>query len=115
MIGIATITQNTAGDMIILENPGSRIDDNSVRVSRTATLDGGCVIDHRGFSDADRQFEIEAELTEAETDKLNDIFTDETFVWVAARHGFYKGVISRLWLNGGQVRMTVLIKEKLSS
>ena len=115
MIAIATITQNSAGDLVFFEKPGSRIDDTQVRLSRSATLDGGCVIDHRGFSDADRQMDIEAELAQADAEKLSDIYSGQTLVWISVRHGFYKAAISRLWLNDGQVRMTVLIKEKLSS
>ncbi len=93
------------------ELPESRLRNESARVSRSATLDGGCVIDHQGFSDSDRTFDIRADLTEAQAAILWGIFKSETFVNVATREGFFYGVIESMQDENGSVKLSILVKE----
>ena len=44
------------------------------RVTKTKTLDGGVVYDHRGMVTADREFNIRAVINEAQTAALVDYF-----------------------------------------
>jgi hypothetical protein len=113
MIGISKATSatgNTAA-VVIRELPDSRLRNESARVSRSATLDGGCVIDHQGFSDSDRTLDIRARLTQADADILWSIFTTQTFVNVATREGFFYGVIDSMRDENGDIRFSILVKE----
>lgn len=114
MIGITTIAQNTAGDMVFQEDPSSALLDADVRASRTATLDGGVVIDNQGFSDGDRTLEITAELDESAAAKLWALHRSEASVHVAISEGVFLATIKRLRIDNGECRLTIYIEEKLS-
>lgn len=113
MIGISKTTQATGSDaaIIIQELPSSQLRNEMARVSRYATLDGGCVIDHQGFSDGDRRFDIRAKLTRDQTNILWSIFTSETFVNISTVEGFFYGVIESIQDETGNGRISILIKE----
>ena len=112
MIGIATVVYDIEGDLTFVENEDTKLDDSTARVTITATLDGGGVISHYGFSDSDRVFEIKAYFEEASADKLKWIFENHQFIYVATRLGLFKAAISRLWENLGAINITVLVQEK---
>lgn len=115
MIGISTITQNASGNIILSEKPQSELTNKTARVTRAATLDGGSVITHSGYSDGDLTLRIKAEITEAEKTIINEMFEFESLIHVAAASGFYSGAIERFYANDGNMEMTILIKEKLSA
>ena len=114
MISISTIDQNAFGVIVISEDPASTLEDSEARITRTDTLDGGTVVDHRGFFDGDRTFEIQAKLSESDMAVLKALFEDQTFLNMSTRLGVFEVVIRRLRADGGQMQMTVLIKEKKS-
>lgn len=59
MIGLSSITVDTAGSLVIVTaGIGTKYRDVSRRVTRTATLDGGCAIYDNGFSDSDRDISV---------------------------------------------------------
>ena len=111
MIGIATIDYDTQGHITFDELPESDLNLPDVRVTRTATLSGGAVIDHQGFSDGDRTFDIRAELNETKIEILKHIYQNYTLVTIATSEGAFTGVISRLQPQDGNVRMEFLVKE----
>lgn len=115
MISISTLTQNTEGDLVIYELPTSRFHDSEARVNRMSTLDGGCVITHSGFCDADRTFDVKARLNEVDTETLRDIYKDETLINLATPEAFFRAAIQHLKSDNGDTRITLLIKERLSS
>lgn len=113
MIGISKTTQAT-GDtaaIIIQETRQSRFRNESARVSRSATLDGGCVIDHQGFSDGDRTFDVRAKLTQEQADIIWELFRTATFLNLATAEGFFYGVIESMQDENGNGRLSILIKE----
>jgi len=114
MIGISTITANANGDIIIHENPESELKKYPARVSRSATLDGGAVITHSGFSHGDRTLRVMADLSLEEANKITRIHQTETLVNISLPDGFYSGALSGLYIDNGQVDLTILIKDKLS-
>ncbi len=114
MISISKITQDSAGAILINEDITSRMLKTLARVSRAATLDGGSVIDHQGYSDADLRFEIVADLTEAQESLLWSIYKSETFVNVSTKEGVFKAAISAMHPNEGKITMTILVQEKIS-
>jgi hypothetical protein len=113
MISISTRTQNTSGALII-KDKASETDRYPARTSRSATLDGGAVIVHSGYSDGDRTITVYAELTEADADILRTIHQTETIVNISLPDGFYAGAISDLFINHGMVEMQILIESKES-
>jgi len=113
MIGISKTTQATgsAAAIIFQESKQSRLRNEAARVSRSATLDGGCVIDHQGFSDGDRTLDIRARLEQAQADILWELFRTATFLNVATPEGFFYGVIESMQDEGGNGRLSILVKE----
>lgn len=113
MIGLSKTTQATGATaaIIIQELPTSRLRNESARVSRYATLDGGCVIDHQGFSDGDRTIDLRAQWTQAQAAILWEMFREETFVNIATPDGFFYGVIETMQDENGNGRLTILVKE----
>ena len=60
-----SITTQTASEYFVVleEKDGSQLDRYSRRISRTATLDGGSVVNDLGFSDTDRTVVVDAWAT----------------------------------------------------
>ena len=115
MIGIATITANESGDLVLYELPDSNLKSQNARVSRTATLDGGVVITHSGFSHGDRTFQVKAKPDESELATLEAIHQTETFIHLACREGFFSGAIDRMLFDGSILDLFFLVKERLDS
>ena len=115
MIGIATTTSNATGAMIIREKPESDLNNYPARVSRYATLDGGAVIVHGGYSDGDRTLKVLADMSESDEGTLLNIHQTETLLNISIADGVFSGAIERFFCKGGAVELTILLKEKLSS
>ncbi len=114
MISISKITQDSDGSLLINEGITSSIRNTRSRVSRAATLDGGSVIDHQGYSDADLKIEIVADLDAVQEALLWSIYKSETFLNISTVDGVFKGVISAMHPNEGKVTFTILMQEKIS-
>jgi len=112
MISISSVTQNVTGAVIINESLTSAFNTNTARVSRTATLDGGSVITHSGYSDGDRTLSVYARISEAQANILWAIFRSETFVLVSIPDGLYYAAIQRVRTDNGDLSMTILIKNR---
>jgi len=105
MISITSKTGSSEG-VIFEELPGSKFKDLVPRVTKTKTLDGGVVYDHRGMVIADREFNIRASaLTKTQVEALQTIIENETYVNMACEEGFFEGVISRADINNGNVNL----------
>ena len=111
MVSISALESKTVDGVFFNELPTSVFRETTPRVSRTPTLDGGAVIDHRGFSDGDRTFKIEAQLDEATTDALWALYRAETLVNISCREGFFTGTMSDLKADGGRVTLLFWVKE----
>ena len=112
MVIITKTTQATNSYVKIKESPDSDLYTAQARVSRSATLDGGAVVDHLGFVQGDRTMKISGLLTESEEDLLWDIFTNETLVGLACRDGYFVGAIRAMTKKGGNVNFTFLVRNK---
>jgi len=110
MVSITTKEVETIDGVFFYELKTSKFRDTPARVRRTKTLDGGCVIDHRGFSDGDRKFDIKAFLDEDTADDLDNIYRNQTIVNISCREGFFEGAISRMSVDNGDLNMTFLVK-----
>lgn len=111
MISITTIESKAIDGVLFYELPGSAFRNTPPRLTRTATLDGGAVLDHRGFSNGDRAFEIEATIDKTTADNLWYMHRNETLLHIACAEGFFTGSISQMKVDGGRLKMTFLVKE----
>jgi len=101
----------------ILLHPGPGADLVTVprRVSRTATLDGGCVITDHGVAHADRTLEITVPSVSSKLERqIWGLYVTYAWLRVAMFDGVYRAKISRYRYREGQLAITVLIKEKLT-
>lgn len=114
MIGIATITSNSAGAVLINDKRKSEDKKASARINRTKTLDGGVCIVHNGFSHGDRTVSIKATITQTDADALWTIFQDETLVMFSNDEGCFDAYINNLTIDGGQVTIEIYLSAKLS-
>lgn len=116
MISISTPTFDLDGSMVIRKyDPSTDFRSKSRRVSRTATLDGGCVIEDNGLSHSDRTFRITASsLSEADVLHLNDLIGAYATLYISTREGIFSGVIENLGDSSGVMTLSFLVKEKLA-
>lgn len=116
MISISTPTFDLGGSLIIRGyDPSTDFRSKSRRVSRTATLDGGCVIEDNGLSHSDRTFRIiSSSLSEADVIHLNQLIGVYSILYISTREGIFKGVIETLGYNRGAGTISFLIKEKIA-
>ena len=95
MISITSKTGSSEG-VIFEELQTSKLRDMIPRVTKSKTLDGGVVYDHRGMVTADREFIVNARLTQSQFEALQTIVQNETYVNLSSQEGFFEGVISDL-------------------
>ena len=115
MISLSAPTADTSGSLLFCEGVGTRLNDPASRVTRSKTLDGGVHIEHSGVTDGDRTFSIVIpSITEGQYTILKRLQRNYTSITVACREGVFKGTIEKIRLTGGNARITILIKEKLS-
>ena len=111
MIGLSKISQEAGGAIIIRHLRAAEIRRAEARVSRSATLDLGAVIDHRGYSVSDRTIRLESEVNETDADFLWDMFKTELFINISTSDGFFYGSITTMEVDRGQLSMILIIKE----
>jgi hypothetical protein len=114
MLGISTIMADEAGAINLSVTLSPTLRTGMRRVTRTKTLDGGCVIYDGGFSDSDRTWSIEADITKDNWDDLWAIHKSYSLVNLAVKEGFFSGCIETAVMDAGKVTLSILIKEKLT-
>ena len=101
MISITSKTGSSDG-VLFQESKKSGFKTFEPRVTKSKTLDGAVVYDHRGMVEADREFNIKADnLTKAQMDAIQTIIENETYVNLATDEGFFEGVISKAEIDNG--------------
>lgn len=113
MIYLSRLDYDVNGAIEFKEDSSSRFREDSARVNRVATLDGGAFITHRGYSDGDRTFRISALLDSITSDRLYDFFRTEGFIRLSCKEGAFIGAISDMRIDGGNLEMNFLVKETL--
>jgi len=115
-IAFAPRTYDPIGHVLInADRKGSSIGELSRRVSRTATLDGGCAIYDTGLSHADRTFTVAARVDAAAEAALKRLQAYYSLIGIAMPDGYYQGVIERLQCVDGYCTIRILVKELLSA
>ncbi len=112
MISLSMTEYNVTGNVIFQESGKSNLQDKVARVHRVATLDGGSVISHYGYSDSDRTLLIKAFVSRSQAEILQRFFEDTTHIWVALADGLFLGSISKYKDNKGVLQMTILIEKR---
>lgn len=101
----------TIGAIVFKYKPDSDVYVSTPRVRRSATLDGGAVIDHQGYAVGDRTIDLRASVTETEAANIWSLFKSSTLLILHTQDGSYYGAISDLRLDRGEMRLTFLAKE----
>lgn len=117
MISITKTSPDASNNSVMITNykKDSKLTETPSRVSKTKTLDGGVVVVHSGYVELDRSFIVRATMNETDVVTLRSILASETFVMFAFDDGVYDAAITNFREKGGEVRMTVEPKEKLSA
>lgn len=111
MIIISMTTADPLGQ-VVLKDGDSTLSKIEARVSRTATLDGGCVITHSGVSHSDRTFRISTSINAKQKALIDHIHENSVLVNVSCTEGFFIGAISYIDTSTAKLTMTILIKNK---
>ena len=114
VIMIENCGNDANGNVIIRETSDSNLTDQTARVSRVKTLDGGVVINHSGVSVGDRTLDIRCYPSVADLVKLQTLFENEVLVLVAFGGDVYTGVIADMAFKG-YTRITIYLKERVSA
>jgi hypothetical protein len=115
-ICLSSPTYDPAGSVwLTVDQAATKFEECQRRVSRTATLDGGCSIFDNGFSHADRTIPIGfLDMTMAQEDSLRYLFQTYPLLHLAIPHGFLLGAIERMTVSNGKATISFLVKEILS-
>ena len=97
---------------VALKEGDSELSQIKARVSRQATLDGGCVITHSGVSPGDRTFRIKTAISFDQKALIEHIHENSVLVNVSCSEGFFLGAISYIDTSTPKLTMTILIKTK---
>ncbi len=90
-ISFSTIAQGTFVRITVDAVPAQ---ENTKRISRVATLDGGCVISNNGITDSDRTFKFTAKKVPEDVRlSLWVFFQNETLVLLSCPEGVFSGHI----------------------
>ncbi len=97
---------------VALKEGDSEFSKIDARVSRVATLDGGCVIVHSGVSHGDRTFRIKTKINADKKAAIEYINENSVLVNISCSEGFFLGAISYIDTSTPDLTMTILIKNK---
>lgn len=103
--------------LVLHETPGSsNLRSTTRRLNRTATLDGGAVIDDAGYSDGDRTLTVALQEPSGHTyDALKAFIEGDGAQRIATRDGVFEGGILRITEQGGKlITFGFLVETKLS-
>jgi len=117
MIALSANTVDADGNVVFDETNDSNLRDTARRVSRTKTLDGGCVIVDGGWTASDKTLNIGLKYDAAKVAVVKHLHEDYTLILISMNEGFYSGVISGLSFprtGVAEVLVEVLIKEQIA-
>jgi len=113
---LSTLAYSAQGPITLQLTNDSSIRDLSLRISRTATLDGRCAITNGGMSHSDRTLQLQAINCSPDTaTQLWALVQQATAVCLAARDESFQGYLSSYRERGANVQLTFLVERKLSA
>ena len=114
MIGVASKLYDAVGSGVFTLKTDSKITARTRRVSRTKTLDGGVVFTDGGYTDGDRTLAAVIEYEESSWTLVRHLLEDCTLVTVAICEGCFEATMGAVSLDKAGIKMSILLKEKLS-
>jgi hypothetical protein len=115
IVSISTLEFDIHGSVAFGVGEDSDLMQNSRRITRRATLDGGCSIVDQGFSHGDRKLDIRTtSITRDEFDVLWHIFKTYSIINVALKEGCFRAAIQSVRKHRDTTTLLILVKEKLS-
>lgn len=114
MIGISAATYSADGSVILQDKGRVRVSGDSVRATRSQTLDSGTAIVNYGAYHGDKTITVYADVDEATFNIIDNIQRNQTRVIISTREGCFKGIIKSKTLDGITLRITLWIESKLS-
>lgn len=114
MIFLASRAFDPDGHITINASPDSDVDGLTRRANRTATLDLGAVVNDRGFTHADRTFNIRWRTTEATREAVGHLVRTHSQVRVTTTEGAFDAVIQDYSAGAVESALNLLIESKVS-
>ncbi len=114
-IGLASRLYDSAGALMVDPLPeDTQIRENTRRLTRTKTLDGGVVITDSGFSHGDRTFDLVIASTPALWSVLWSLFQNSSWITVATEESCFLAKMEDLKERSGKITMKILVSEVLT-
>lgn len=114
IIGLASQLVDASGSFVLSVLPDTKCRENTRRVQRRKTLDGGVVITDGGFAHGDRTLQLQIASTEVLWAALWAFFQTALIVTVAMEDGCYLAAMEDLSERNGIILITILLQEKIS-
>jgi hypothetical protein len=112
IIGINTTVYDSDGFRQIKQDAGQDLDNFTVsrRATKTATLDGGSVMDDSGYSASDRTYTVKTRDDSGELAAWAErIVKTYSTVEIATRYGFFTGTPMSAWIRDGYLYIEISI------
>jgi hypothetical protein len=104
-----------AGTHLTLQAMPNDIRQNTRRLAKTATLDGGSVIVDGGYSDSDRSLSFTAEnVPQTDRETLWTLFKDESLLHLATPEGMFSGYLETVNIENATVALSFSVYQKLT-
>lgn len=115
LAALATVTWDPAGHVLLEVLADSSIGETRRRVNRVATLDGGVVLNDRGYSEADRTVELKWRPASATDEAVIDrLVRTYTRLILTLRAGCYLVVPETYTPGAAESKLRLLVVSKLS-
>jgi hypothetical protein len=118
MIALTTIPFDVAGDIALEERPDkTRLGEIARRRTRIKTLDGGYVTEDRGWSPADRSFELVFKATPEAQERLEYLIENYGEFLCSMNRGLFRVSAARLVpaINEGALTLFVDVEEEFNA
>ncbi len=114
-IGLASRLYDSAGALMVDPLPeDTKIRENSRRLTRTKTLDGGVVISDGGFSHGDRTFDLAVSSTAALWTALWTLLQNSSWIIVSTDEACFLAKMEDLRESNGKIFLKILLSESLT-
>jgi len=114
IISICSYLFDYAGDFLVIAEPDSDFSHVSRRVSRSATLDGGCIIVDNGYTPSDATLTIViSQIADATRLDLLQMIKTHSAITVAYQNNIFLGVVEKV-VDTNQIKINFLVKSILN-
>ena len=114
IISICSHLFDYSGDFLLIAEQDSDFSHVSRRVSRSATLDGGCIIVDNGYTPSDATLTIViSQITDATRLALLAMIKTHSAITVAYQNNIFLGVVEKV-TDTNQLKINFLVKSALN-